>query len=64
MSVQKSANLSNKELVDLILYGLKENNINIEKIDSSIMEYIIDDYIMHCDFFQRNYVKGELDTFK
>ncbi len=41
MSVQKSANLSNKELVDLILYGLKENNINIEKIDSSILLMII-----------------------
>ena len=64
MSVQKSANLSNKELVNLILYGLKENNIDIEKIDSSLIETIIADYIMFCDVFKRNYVKGELDTFK
>ena len=64
MSVQKSANISNKELVNLILYGLKENNIDIEKIDSSLIETIIADYIMFCDVFKRNYVKGELDTFK
>lgn len=43
MSVQKSANISNKELVNLILYGLKENNIDIEEIDSFLIETIIDD---------------------
>ena len=43
MSVQKSANISNKELFNLILYGLKENNIDIEEIDSFLIETIIDD---------------------
>lgn len=60
----ESAKLSKNELVDLIFYGLKENNIDIKSINHLDIESIITDYLMFCNHFQASYVRGELDTFK
>lgn len=59
-----SAKLSKNELIDLIFYGLKENNVDVKDINRSEIESIIADYIMFCNHFQVAYVRGELDTFK
>lgn len=65
------AKLSKNELIDLIFYGLKENNVDAKDINCSEIESIIADYIMFCNHFQVayvrgefTYVRGELDTFK
>lgn len=60
----KSAKLSKNELIDLIFYGVKENNVDAKNINRSVIESIISDYIMFCNYFQVSYVIGELDTFK
>lgn len=60
----ESAKLSKNELIDLIFYGLKENNVDSKNINRSEIESIIADYIMFCNHFQVAYVRGELDTFK
>lgn len=60
----ESAKLSKSELTDIIFYALKENNIDIKDISSHEIETIITDYNMFCYNFQKNYVRGELDTFK
>lgn len=60
----ESAELSKNELIDLIFYGIKENNVDIENINQSEIESIIREYITFCNHFQIAYVKGELDTFK
>lgn len=59
----ESAKLSKNELINLIFYGLKENNVDAKGINRSEIESIIADYIMFCNHFQV-YVRGELDTFK
>lgn len=60
----ESAKLNKDELVDLLFYGLKENNIDIKSINHLDIESIITDYLMFCNHFQVSYVRGELDTFK
>lgn len=60
----ESAKLNIDELTSLIFYGLKENNIDIKNINSNEIKSILDDYLNLCVFFQKNYVIGELDTFK
>jgi len=58
------AKLSRDELTQLIYYGVKENGFNIYEISNKQINYILSEYFDQCDFFQRNYVVGELDTFK
>ncbi len=60
----ESANLSKNELIDLIIYGLKENNIDGNDINFQEIESIISNYIKYCNHFKNEYVRGELDTFK
>lgn len=60
----KSAKLSNEELIDLIVFGLKENHIDSSSVPSKKIENIIKRYDELCDDFQAKYVIGELDTFK
>lgn len=62
----ESANLSENELINLIFYGIKENGIEIDSIENLEieLEYIIEEYRALCNYFQKNYIIGELDTFK
>ena len=60
----ESAKLSKNELIDLIFYGLNENNVDIKDINRLEIESIFADYIRFCNHFQATYVRGELDTFK
>lgn len=60
----ESANLNDKELTILILYGLEENGINSDIINQTQIRHIIEDYKELCNQFQLKYVNGELDTFK
>ncbi|MBQ8681989.1 MAG: hypothetical protein IJ509_03665 [Bacilli bacterium] len=58
------AKLNRDELVDIIFFALKENNINIKEVRASTIKTIIRNYAELCVSFQKNYVNGELDTFK
>lgn len=60
----EGAKLNRNELNNLIVYSLTKNGVDSNNIDVSEIYHIIDDYLYHCDFFQKNYVIGELDTFK
>lgn len=60
----ESARLSKSELIDIIFYALKENNIDVKEIKQREIETIIDDYYILCSDIQASYVRGELDTFK
>lgn len=60
----ESAKLSKDELIDIIFYALKKNNIDVKEISKHEIETIFIDYVMFCDYFQSAYVRGELDTFK
>ncbi len=53
-----------KDIKNFIIYGLNENNIDINSIDSSKIDAIIEDYLFYCNQFKTNYITGELDTFK
>lgn len=56
--------LNENELTYLIRYGIKNNNINIGNIDFSIIEKIISNYYVLCNYVKVAYIRGELDTFK
>lgn len=60
----ESARLSKSELIDIIFYALKENNIDVEEIEKREIETVIADYYILCSEIQTSYVRGELDTFK
>lgn len=60
----KSAKLSEEEIIEIIYYAVKENNMDIKSISKDVLKLIIQEYIELCCVFQRNYVIGELDTFK
>lgn len=60
----ESAKLSKDELIDIIFYAIKENNIEPISINKHEITTIINDYQMFCSEFKNCYVKGELDTFK
>lgn len=59
-----SARLSDKELTDLIFYGVIENNLDPKDIGNIDIKIILAEYHELCSQFQTNYVRGELDTFK
>ena len=56
--------LSMEEIIDLIIYSIRENNVDVSEIEKYELISIYDDYLMNCDYFQNNYVVGKLDTFK
>lgn len=60
----ESKELNENELTYLIRYGIKKNNINIGNIDFSIIEKIISNYYVLCNYVKVAYIRGELDTFK
>lgn len=60
----ESAKLSKEELLDIIFYSLKKNNIDIKEVNKHEIETIFINYVLYCDHFQSAYVIGELDTFK
>lgn len=60
----ESVKLSKEELSDIIFYSLKENNIDIKEITKSQINAILEEYFEFCYYFKKNYVIGELDTFK
>lgn len=62
--MKNGAKLNKTELIDLISYGLKENNIDIDDINRSKIESIIVKYIKLCNNLQEEYILDELDTFK
>lgn len=59
----ESAKLNNDELIDLILYAAKRNDIDINSIDSNEIKDIIKEYNELSDNFEKWYIK-KLDTFK
>lgn len=56
--------MEKKKIKSLIIYGLNENNIDINNINAEIIDTVIEDYFFLCNDFKTKYVKGELDTFK
>lgn len=60
----EKANLTKDDIRDLIIYGLSENNVNVDSIDPKKIDKVIKDYYFYCGDFKTKYVKGELDTFK
>ena len=60
----EGARLSRNELNNLIVYALEKNNVDTTNLDMREINRIIMDYMSYCDFFKRNYVIGELDSFK
>ena len=59
-----SAKIGNKELINLIIYGLDENNVDKSESTLSIIHDIILEYKVLCEYLRKNYVVGDLDTFK
>lgn len=60
----EKANLTKDDIRSLIIYGLSENNVNVDSIDPKRIDIVIEDYFFYCDEFKTKYVQGELDTFK
>ena len=59
-----SAKIGNKELINLIIYGLDENNVDKSESTLAIIHDIILEYKVLCEYLRKNYVVGDLDTFK
>lgn len=59
-----SVKLKNIELINLIIYGLDENNVDKSESTLAIIHDIILEYKVLCEYLQKNYVVGDLDTFK
>lgn len=59
-----SAKTGNKELINLIIYGLDENNVDKSESTLSIIHDIILEYKVLCEHLRKDYVVGDLDTFK
>ena len=60
----EKANFTKDDIRDLIIYGLNENNVDINSIDSKRIDIVIENYFLYCADFKTYYVKGNLDTFK
>ena len=59
-----SAKIGNKELINLIIYSLDENNVDKLEDTLSIIHDIILEYKVLCEHLRKDYVVGDLDTFK
>lgn len=55
-----------KEIRDLIIYGLNENNIDVNRVDFKKIDLVVEDYLSYCREFKLklNYDKQELGTFE
>ena len=58
------AKSNNEEIIELIFYGLKENNIDSKDISALKIKSIINQFLRLCNEFKKFGVIGELDTFK
>lgn len=52
------------DIRNLIIYGLTENKIDTNSIDSKRIDKVVEDYYLYYNEFKEKYVRGELDTFK
>ena len=59
-----SAKKGNKELINLLIDVLNENNVDIQEDSLSIIHDIILEYKVLCEHLRKDYVVGDLDTFK
>ncbi len=59
----KSAKLDDSEIIDLIIYGLKENNMELKNYKILKIKKVIVSYNKYCNYFKRKF-DGKLDTFK
>lgn len=60
----ENAKLSNEELKELIYYGASKNGVNLDNLKKYKINSIISKYCELCYYFEKNYIIGELDTFK
>lgn len=51
-----SAKLDESELIELIFYGLKENNVDIKEISKLQINSIIVNYCKYCNHFQVRHI--------
>lgn len=56
--------LTKDDIRNLIIYGLTENKIDTNSIDSKRIDKVVEDYYLYYNEFKEKYVRGELDTFK
>ena len=59
-----SAKIGNKELINLLIDVANENNVDIQEDSLSIIHDIILEYKVLCEHLRKDYVVGDLDTFK
>ncbi len=59
-----SAKIGNRELINLLIYVANENNVDIQENILSVIHDIILEYKVLCEYLRKNYVEGDLDTFK
>lgn len=60
----EGANVSRKEIVEFILYGLRENGLEEKILTKRDINIICAEYSKYCNYFEVGYVIGKLDTFK
>lgn len=53
-----------KEIIKIIYYALKENNMDVNLESYIPLKLIIEEYKLLCEEFKKDYDIGELDTFK
>lgn len=56
--------LTKDDIRNLIIYGLTENKIDTNSIDSKRIDKVVEDYYLYYNEFKAKYIRGELDTFK
>ena len=59
-----SAKIGNRELINLLIGVVNENNVDIQEDSLSIIHDVILEYKVLCEYLRKNYVVGDLDTFK
>lgn len=59
-----SAKIGNRELINLLIGVANENNVDIQEDRLSIIHDVILEYKVLCEYLRKNYVVGDLDTFK
>ena len=59
-----SAKIGNRELINLLIGVANENSVDVQEDSLSIIHDIILEYKVLCEYLRKNYVVGDLDTFK
>lgn len=59
-----SAKIGNRELINLLIDVANENSLDVQEDSLSIIHDIILEYKVLCEYLRKNYVVGDLDTFK